>query len=121
MLIELGKALEARRKEREQSLAAVAGPANISATYLQKLERGRVTTPSPRVLRRLAGVLALPYLQLMELAGYLDETDVHEVQRRKPRPRPHPLADPSLSHEQWHAVGAFIQALKASERVPDGR
>lgn len=58
-----------------RSLEAVSGPAKISTAYLHKLEAGRVGSPSPRVLQRLAEVLEIPYWSLMELAGYGQPAD----------------------------------------------
>jgi transcriptional regulator with XRE-family HTH domain len=111
MLKALGEELKRGRDQGERSLQAVAEPAKITAPYLQKLERGAVETPSPRVLARLAKVLGLSYLRLMELAGYLDEEQLAEIRLRAPMP--HPLADHQLSPEEWRAVGAFIRELKA--------
>lgn len=68
----LAERLRQARTAGEVSLQAVSQPAGISAAYLHKLEAGRVHSPSPRVLRRLAEVLNVPYRDLMELAGYLD-------------------------------------------------
>lgn len=109
----LGEELRRARDTRGDSLQAVAEPARISAAYLQKLERGSVGTPSPRVLRRLAGALGLDYLRVMELADYLSREEAAEAARRAPRPRPHPLADQGLTPEEWRAVGAFVKTLKA--------
>jgi transcriptional regulator with XRE-family HTH domain len=76
---ELGEKLREVRELKGLSLAAVAGPAGMSATYLQKLERGEVESPSPHRLHSLAGVLDVSYRDLMELAGYIvpspDEDD----------------------------------------------
>ena len=94
-------------------MESVAGPAKISAAYLHKLERGVVNSPSPRVLARIALALELPYLRLMELAGYLDETELAEAQMRESSPRPHPLAKQQLTPEEWGAVGDFIRQLVA--------
>jgi transcriptional regulator with XRE-family HTH domain len=112
MLKELGKTLRQARQERALSLQSAATPARISAPYLQKLERGSVTTPSPHVLGRLAAVLGIPYLRLLELAGYLDEAQL--VTARERAPQPHPLAGVELSAEEWRAVGQFIRELKGS-------
>lgn len=113
MLKELGVALRKARDKRGDSLEAVAKPAKISAAYLHKLEGGIVGTPSPRVLRRLASVLGLQYLDLMELAGYLNAGEVSEARKRNPTPTPHPLAGRDLTQEEWRAVGAFIKTLIA--------
>lgn len=94
------------------SLAAVARPARISAAYLQKLERGHVGSPSPRILARLAGVLEVPYMRLMELAGYLDEEQLAEA-RARVAPGTHPLVEQQLTEEEWKQVGSFIRELVA--------
>ncbi len=120
MLDELGAALRETREHRGVSLQAIAEPSQISATYLQKLERGGVGSPSPHVLRRIGSSLGLPYLRLMELAGYLDATEAKAAtQRRDSSPRPHPLAGQQLSQDEWRAVGAFIKTLK-SQRAGRG-
>jgi transcriptional regulator with XRE-family HTH domain len=54
------------------SLKAAADRAEISPTYLQKLERGQVKSPSPHLLYRLAETYEYPYAELMKLAGYPD-------------------------------------------------
>jgi transcriptional regulator with XRE-family HTH domain len=115
MLKELGRALRSTRTKRYLSLESVAGPAKISAAYLHKLERGTVNNPSPRVLARVAAVLEIPYLRLMELAGYLDEEQLAEAQARVPRP--HPLAKQQLTPEEWKAVGGFIEQLVAQRQT----
>jgi transcriptional regulator with XRE-family HTH domain len=111
MLENLGEELREARKALGSSLETVGGSAGISAPYLLKLERGDVNNPSPRVLARLAGALDLPYLRLMELAGYLDEEDFAAMEGRTPQP--HPLAGQSLTKEEWEQVGAFIRELRA--------
>ena len=122
MLIELGEELHESRESRGLSLHAVAQSAKISAAYLHKLEKGVVKSPSPRVLRRLAGVLGVDYLRLMQLAGYLGEDEVADERVRHPAPRPHPLADRELTQDEWREIGAFIQELVArrDKARPDG-
>lgn len=121
MLLELGRDLREARKGRRASLETVANAARISAPYLLKLERGEVANPSPRVLARVAAALGVPYLQLMELAGYLDEDDLAAIRNREPRP--HPLWGQSLSEQEWAEVGAFIGELitRRSSRVQADR
>jgi transcriptional regulator with XRE-family HTH domain len=111
MLTKLAKELRRAREKKGTSLEAVAGPAKISGAYLHKLEHGAVSSPSPRVLARLAKVLDVSYLRLMELAGYLDEEQLAEARMRTPSPAPHPLANAQLTPTEWRAVGAFIKTL----------
>lgn len=113
MLEKLGHELNDARQTREESLEAVAGPAKISAAYLHKLENGVVNSPSPRVLARLAVALEVDYLRLMELAGYLDETQLARARMRETSPDPHPLAGQQLTSDEWRQVGAFIESLVA--------
>jgi transcriptional regulator with XRE-family HTH domain len=117
MLIELGQELAKVRENKALSLEAVARPAKISGAYLHKLERGVVDNPSPRVLARIAVALDVPYLRLMGLAGYLDETQLAEARMRESLPQLHPLAGQELTPEEWKAVGAFIKILVA-QRSP---
>lgn len=75
---ELGEELRAVRELKELSLASVAEPAGMSATYLQKLERGAFASPSPHRLYALSKVLDVSYPRLMELAGYVVPTGATE-------------------------------------------
>jgi len=117
MLSELAKELRIARKENGASLEAIARPAKISTTYLQKLEQGVINNPSPRVLARLATVLGVTYLRLMALAGYLNETQLSEARLSESAPRPHPLTGQQLTPEEWRAVGAFIKLLLAQRKT----
>jgi transcriptional regulator with XRE-family HTH domain len=117
MLLELGQALARAREKKALSLEAVAGKAKISGAYLHKLERGAVNDPSPRVLARIAVALDVPYLRLMELAGYLDETQLVKARERESSPKQHPLAGQQLTPGEWKAVGAFIKKLLAHRNL----
>ena len=117
----LGRALHKAREVAGSSLDAIAVTAKISGAYLHKLEHGVVDSPSPRVLARIAAALEMPYLQLMELAGYLSEEEANRARKRKPSPSPHPLADKDLSQEEWREVGAFIEAQIAKRNAAEAR
>jgi transcriptional regulator with XRE-family HTH domain len=117
MLVELGNELRKARKGAGASLESVAGPAEISAAYLHKLERGAVNSPSPRVLARLAAALKVSYMRLMELAGYLDEEQLARVRIREPSTHAQPLTDQQLTPEEWRAVAAFIKTLIAQRKT----
>ena len=109
------------REKNGLSLEAAAGPAGISGAYLLKLERGVVNSPSPRVLARIAVALGVPYLRLMKLAGYLDETHLAEAQKRQAAPKPHPLAGQRLTPDEWKAVGNFIKKLVMARKGKAGK
>jgi transcriptional regulator with XRE-family HTH domain len=117
MLVKLGNELRKAREGTGASLESVAGPARISAAYLHKIEHGVVNSPSPRVLARLAAVLEISYLRLMELAGYLDEEQRAQARMREPSTRPHPLINRRLTPGEWRAVAAFIKTLIAQRKT----
>ncbi len=94
MRAELATTLKQARGERGLSLEAAGGAANISQGYLHKLEAGRVNNPSPRVLRRLAAVLDVPYRRLMELADYVMPDDLPAAGPAPAAP-PHPTSGPA--------------------------
>jgi transcriptional regulator with XRE-family HTH domain len=66
----LGAVLRRAREVRVLSAVEVSRSAGISAAYLSKLENDAVKKPSPPVLHRLSGALAVPYAELMRLSGY---------------------------------------------------
>lgn len=71
----LGERLKQVRDLRKRSLRDVADAAGFSAAYLQKLEKDQVKNPSPNHLHALAKELAVPYANLMRLAGYVVPAD----------------------------------------------
>ena len=111
---DLGQELHNVRLTLGLSLQAAATPAGISATYLQKLERGEVKNPSPHVLYGLSSALSVPYPDLMGLAGY----PVPGRREMAGAPLDHALSASDLTAEERRAVAAFVRHLRA-EREPD--
>mgnify|MGYP003670538644 CR=1 FL=1 len=66
----LGKFLAASRDKLGLSLRSVEGATGVSNAYLSQLERGKIKTPAPQILFKLATHYHIPYALLMELAGY---------------------------------------------------
>ncbi len=108
MTSELGEQLRDVRAALGRSLKAVAEPAEISTTYLQKLEGGEVRNPSPNILHRLAATLNVPYADLMRLAGYV----VPDGGTGAASPFEHALASSDLTDDERRAVAAFISHLR---------
>jgi transcriptional regulator with XRE-family HTH domain len=108
----LAAELRDARSARRLSLRGASAKAEISATYLQKLERGLVAKPSPTVLQGLAGALGISYRRLMELAGYTapptNARSVTGVQQR--------MASVSLTEVEERSVLAFIDHLVSHRR-----
>jgi transcriptional regulator with XRE-family HTH domain len=103
----LGETLRTVRELAGKSLKAVAEPADISPAYLQKLEKGLVTTPSPHVLHRLADQLGVEYLDLMRLAGYVvpETSGVGVISQA--------LSSQGLTEEEERAVAAYLQIFRS--------
>jgi len=104
---DLGVRVAAARAERGLSLAAAASASRISPGYLHKLESGRVRSPSPHVLQRLAGTLTVPYAELMRLAGYVLPAGTAAV----PAPAP--------ARRRPAGVATNEELLRALERLSD--
>jgi cytoskeletal protein RodZ len=108
----LGDTLKMKREMKRLSLMSVAGPADISATYLQKLERGEVQDPSPHVLHRLSEQLDLDYNKVMKLAGYVVPTRG----RAGARPISHALSSEPLTSEEEDALTEYLTVIRQRER-----
>ncbi|MEI5680692.1 helix-turn-helix transcriptional regulator [Mesorhizobium sp. CCNWLW179-1] len=66
----LGTFLAASRGKLGLSLRSVEAETGVSNAYLSQLERGKIKTPAPQILYKLAAHYRIPYVLLMELAGY---------------------------------------------------
>ena len=112
ILKDLGSELLAARKRKKKSLEGVAKPAKISTTYLQKLESGKVKSPSPHVLLRLSNVLNFPYVKMMQLAGYIMPDNKKLKSDSKDARIISLLAEEELSESELRAVASFVKYLK---------
>ena len=118
---DLAEALRSARAMKGLSLKAVAGPAGISATYLQKLERADVQDPSPHVLHRLSEQLGLDYGELMQLAGYV----VPSARRRSAAraaggPISHAFSSEPLSEAEANALAEYLAFIRQRGDRPPG-
>jgi transcriptional regulator with XRE-family HTH domain len=66
----LGSFLAKARSATGKSLRTVERETGISNAYLSQLETGKIRTPAPQNLHRLAENYRVPYELLMELAGF---------------------------------------------------
>lgn len=116
----LGAQLHEVRRFKSLSLKAVAEPASISAAYLQKLERDEVKRPSPHVLHALADVLEVPYVTLMELAGYV----VPAADEKKVKPGSvlaHALSSEDISDDEAEALARYLRWYRNEQAHTQGR
>jgi HTH-type transcriptional regulator, competence development regulator len=114
---ELGARLKEVRDLRNLSLKAVAEPADISAAYLQKLERGEVKAPSPHILHRLSQVLAVPYQQLMELAGYVVPSADSETTPRG-NLLAHALSSEDITEDEAQELARYLSWYRHQRNQP---
>ena len=66
------------RRKKNISLSKLAAQANLSASYLSRIERGERNIPHARILKRLAPHLDLTPEELLAAAGYLNHQPVEE-------------------------------------------
>lgn len=110
MLPTLGRRLRQLREEQHVTLRDLESLTELSSGYLSLLEHDKVKQPKPPVLYKLAQALAVPYTELMELAGYIPAGE-------------QPAAGPSaimfkgaerLSRDQREAVQGIINVILES-------
>jgi transcriptional regulator with XRE-family HTH domain len=66
----LGKTLTGARERKGLSLREAERGTGISNAYLSQIENGKIASPSPNVLHKLAEFYSLSYAALMREAGY---------------------------------------------------
>lgn len=120
---DLGSELRRVRDLRGLSLSGAATPSNISATYLQRLERGEIVSPSPHILRALSRVLDVPYATLMQLIGYVMPDETAKAAEGQPRPSllAQALSSADLTEEEYRQVAEYMAFLRQRRQraVPD--
>lgn len=75
----IGDYIKSVRKEKKITSRKLAELSQVSQAYISQLETGKHSSPSPDVLERIAKALEIPYLLLMEKAGYTKESDRMEI------------------------------------------
>ena len=68
--LNLGSFLRGSREQRSFTLRAVEKATGVSNAYLSQLESGKIRQPSPLILHKLAQLYEMPYMLLLEKAGY---------------------------------------------------
>ena len=66
----VGQHLADFRKRANLTLRAVEAETGISNAYLSQLENGKVQQPSPKMLKKLAELYRVEFVDIMKLAGY---------------------------------------------------
>ena len=77
--MKLGDYLIQARKDRGFSQRDLAARCGVSPAEVSRVESGVRQKPSPAVLRAMADALLVSYSRLMQLAGYIEETNEDEA------------------------------------------
>lgn len=77
-----GEYLKSLRKEKSLSQRELAEKSGISNAEISRIETGNRKKPSPDVLRALAPILNVPYEELMDKAGYINDRSAFMTERR---------------------------------------
>lgn len=70
-----GDELKRLRKQQNLSIWKLAVLADVSQSYLANVETNKRSAPSPAILRKIAEPLGITFIELMLLAGHLEEID----------------------------------------------
>lgn len=99
------------REKAGLTLRAVEKETGISNAYLSQLEHGKIQTPAPQNLHKLAGLYRVPYELLMELAGY-------PMPQTTGEPPPETIAARfgSVTREEEDALVEYLQFLRQRKR-----
>ena len=114
----LNQYLASIRHDRQMSLRQVEEASNkeVSNAYLSQLETGKIQQPSPTVLRKLADVYKIDYMQLMNLAGYLPDAPARGAATSLRAQRIGAFAEHNLSEDEESKLLEFLQFLRSKKR-----
>lgn len=68
-----GAYLRALREEKKLSVNQLAMYSEVSAAGISRIENGKRGIPKPPTIKKLAGALKVPYEEMMQAAGYIEE------------------------------------------------
>jgi transcriptional regulator with XRE-family HTH domain len=74
-----GAVLKERRKSQGMSVIELANKSGVSYAYISQLEKGEHPSPSPKVIRQLAGALDILPITLKLCTGQVEFWDLYPV------------------------------------------
>ena len=106
----LGAFLAKARSAAGKTLRVVEGETGISNAYLSQLETGKIKSPAPQNLHKLAHAYSVSYELLLELAGFPlpGGSDAH-VGKSAARIGP-------VTHEEESALVEYLQFIRSRKR-----
>ncbi|QQX13904.1 transcriptional regulator [Bacillus altitudinis] len=72
-MMNFGAYLRALREKRKLSVNQLAMYSEVSAAGISRIENGKRGIPKPPTIKKLAGALKVPYEDMMQAAGYIEE------------------------------------------------
>lgn len=75
------------RKLKGFTIRELADRSGVSSAYISQIENGNRGVPSPDVLMKLSEGLNTPYSNLMEIAGYLEQSQDNQQSKDYVKPR----------------------------------
>lgn len=124
MVSRLGNRLRKLRLKKGASLRAVEIETGISNAYLSQLERGIATNPAPAKLKALANYLDVPYMDLLDHAGYLPNRSKEKSLPLIANSNVSVASDPSqpikfddLTKEEENLVLQYVEFLKSRRKI----
>lgn len=108
---EFGNMLRELRIRKKLRIRDVEKLSDVSNSYLSFMERGERDIPSPDILKKLAPVYSIEYIELMKLAGYI--TDKEEaIEKLKAAPDGTALID-AVANADNIDINRLIKAIES--------
>ncbi|UYO35191.1 transcriptional regulator [Bacillus zhangzhouensis] len=83
-MMNFGAYLRALREEKKLSVNQLAMYSEVSAAGISRIENGKRGIPKPPTIRKLASALKVPYEDMMQAAGYIEEvSSVHQLREEE--------------------------------------
>lgn len=82
--MKFGAYLRALREEKKLSVNQLAMYSEVSAAGISRIENGKRGIPKPPTIKKLASALKVPYEDMMQAAGYIEEvSSVHQLKEEE--------------------------------------
>ena len=111
----LGEYIAAKRKEKGWSQRDLATASNISNAEISRLESGKRKEPSPSVLKEIAKALGVPFEELLQAAGILDDYYIEKGREFVAARSDQPIPD-DLTEEELAEVKNFIDYILSKRK-----
>lgn len=114
----LSNLLKELRKQKKKSLRLASKDIGISHTYLDSLEKGydprtkKERNPTPDVLKKLSDYYNVPYINLMSLAGYVNDDGAVQTDSLHKAFGINPSEQERLKNNKLASKGSELNILK---------